>query len=157
MGGAGRHRANSEVTVFLVADNQLLREVMARLFQKRGGIRLVGASATAGLTWPKVAAARSKVVLVEGTALKDAPGLLRHLSANVPQSRLVIFGVYEDLDLFLRLISIKVSGYALSDVSVDKLIGLIREVAQSDSLPGPMDSQSLATGAAVPAFPGADL
>ena len=37
MGGAGRHRANSEVTVFLVADNQLLREVMARLFQKRGG------------------------------------------------------------------------------------------------------------------------
>src|SRR6516164_2798708 len=46
MAGAGRHRANSEITVFLVADNQLLREVMARLFQKRGRIRLVGASAT---------------------------------------------------------------------------------------------------------------
>jgi DNA-binding NarL/FixJ family response regulator len=160
MGGVGRTRANPEITVFLIADNQLVREVIARLLQKRGRIRLVGASAAAGLAWSKVAATRSKVVLAEGTALKDAPGLLHDLSANVPQSRLVIFGVYEDLDLFLRLISIRVSGYALSDVSVDRLVALIREVAENDTTAGPvvehMDSHRLATDAAVHALPGAD-
>ena len=161
MGGGGRNRASSEITVFLIAGNRLLRDGMARLLKKDEGIRLVGASPSTGLAWQEVAASRSKVVLAECTTLRDSPELFHDLTANVPESLLVIFGIYEDLDLFLRLVSLKVSGYALSDASADKLIGLVREVAQGEMVPAqvlePLDAESLGSHTAVHAIPGGNL
>ena len=158
MGGDGRYGANSGITVFLIADSLLLRDGMARLIQRNSELRVVGSSPAAGLAWQEVAAARCGVVLAECATLKDALPLLEDLSSNVPESPLVIFGIYEDLELFLTLVSLRVSGYALAEASVDELVGLVMEVAKNDFLPcqalEPIDSESLVPQADVTAVQG---
>jgi len=135
MGGGSRNRASPEIRVLLIVGNRLLRDGLSRLLEKEAGIRLVGSSPATGLTWQEVAATRCKIVLAECATLRDSLGLFHDLAANVPQALLVIFGIYEDLDLFLTLVSLRVSGYALKDASAYKLIGLVREVAQGEMVP----------------------
>jgi DNA-binding NarL/FixJ family response regulator len=152
-----RNGTESEATVFLISDSRLVRDGLVRLLQNKGKIRIVGARPALGLTWQDVAATRCQIVLAHCTSLNDASGLLDHLSSNIPESPLVIFGIHEDLELFLKLVSLKVSGYALEDASADELIGLITELARSNFAPGQAaehtDSESLVTHGPVHAVP----
>jgi len=131
----GVDAADSEIKVFLIADTPLLRDEMVRQLEKSGELRVVGSSPAVGLAWQEVAATCPKVVLAECSALEGTFELLEDLSSNLPGNPLVIFGIYEDLNLFLTLVSLRVSGYALKGASVDELIGLVRKVAKNDFPP----------------------
>jgi DNA-binding NarL/FixJ family response regulator len=131
------------MSVFLVADNRLLRETVARLLRKRALIRLAGASRDSGLAWEEISASCCGVVLAECSTLRPDAKLISDLFLHLPQIKVVVFGMDEDPDIFLRYASFGVSGYLLKDASAAEIIAAIRGVIRGEAVCPPKLCMSL--------------
>jgi DNA-binding NarL/FixJ family response regulator len=133
--------AAPDMSVFLVADNRLLRETVARVLRKKALIRLAGASGDTGLTWEEISASRCGVVLAECSTLRPGAKLISDLSLH--QIKVVVFGMDEDPDIFLKYASFGVAGYLLKDASAAEIIAAIRGVTRGEAVCPPKFCMSL--------------
>jgi DNA-binding NarL/FixJ family response regulator len=92
----------SGINVFLIAENRLLRETLSRLLQKRAGIDVVGVSRGAGSAWEEIAASRCEIVLTDCLTSDRNTRLISELFEHLPQLKVVLFGMDEDPDVFLK-------------------------------------------------------
>jgi len=123
----------SGINVFLIADNRLLRETLERLLQKRAGIGVVGVSRGASSAWEEVAASRCEIVLTDCLASDRDTNLISELFEHLPQIKVVLFGMDEDSDVFLKFAFLGVSGFVLKDASAAEMISAVRGVAQGEA------------------------
>jgi two-component system response regulator DegU len=123
----------SGINVFLIAENRLLRETLARLLQKRAGISVTGVSRDAGSAWEDIAASRCEIVLTDCTTSERNTSLVSELVEHLPQIKIVLFGMDEDPDVFLKFALLGVSGYVLKDASAAEIISAVRGVAQGEA------------------------
>src|SRR5258708_10174185 len=121
----------SGINVFLIADNRLLRETLERLLQKRAGIGVVGVSRGAGSAWEEVAASRCEIVLTDCLTSDRDASLISELFEHLPQIKVVLFGMDEDSDVFLKFAFLGVSGFLLKDASAAEMISAVRRLAQA--------------------------
>src|ERR1700694_3554482 len=123
----------SGINVFLIAENRLLRETLSRLLQKRAGIDVVGVSRGAGSAWEEIAASRCEIVLTDCLTSDRNTRLVGELFEHLPQIKVVLFGMDEDPEVFLKFASLGVSGYVLKDASATEIISAVRGVAQGEA------------------------
>jgi len=128
----GNGSSPSGINVFLIAENRLLRETLARLLQKRAGIGVVGVSRGAGSAWKEIAASRCEIVLTDCLTSNRDTSLVSELFEHLPQIKVVLFGMDEDPDVFLKFTFLGVSGYVLKDASAAEIISAVRGVAQGE-------------------------
>src|SRR5215472_15207944 len=105
----------SGVGVYLLSENRLLRTLLARLLLKKSGICIVGVSGSPKLAIDEFATARCEILLTDCLASPLHPELLPCILERHPHLKVVLFGMDEDPDPFLRAISLGVSGYVLKD------------------------------------------
>src|SRR6267378_4077634 len=129
----GNGTSPSEINVFLIAENRLLRETLARLLQKRAGIGVVGVSRGVGSTWEEIAASRCEIVLLDWLTSDRDTSLISELFEHILQIKIVLFGMDEDPDVFLKFASLGVNGYVLKDASAAEMVSAIRGVAQGEA------------------------
>jgi DNA-binding NarL/FixJ family response regulator len=128
--------SSSSLSVFLVAENRLLREALVRLFQNRAGICVVGESSYSKSASEQIAASQCDILLLDSTAAL-ATTLISELKEIAPEIEIVLFGMDEDTGSFLRAVRRGVRGYVLKEASSAEVIAAVRGVAQGGAMCSP--------------------
>jgi DNA-binding NarL/FixJ family response regulator len=123
----------ASLNVYLLAENRLLRETLARLLQKRGGISVVGASRYTESSVAEICASRCSILLIDSVSTTEEMILLGDLFEKVPEVKVVLFGMDKDTGVFLKSAYCGVSGYLLKDASASEIIAAVRAVAQGEA------------------------
>jgi two-component system, NarL family, response regulator DevR len=124
----------SPTNVFIVAENRLLRESLARLLRKRSDLAVVGEGSYSNATSVAVASAQTHLLLLDSLVTDHDSNLICDLRESVPQVRLVLFGMDEDAETFLQAVRLGVSGYLLKNASASELVEALRDVAQGEAV-----------------------
>jgi len=130
--------SNSEVlaapvSVYLLADNRLLRETLACLLAKRGGLSIAGIGRYNESTVEKILASGCAILLMDSQATKQGIALLDDLSEPASGIDVILFGMNEDIDLFIRSAHLGVSGYVLQEASASEMIAAVLAVARGEA------------------------
>jgi len=119
--------------VYVVAENRLLRETLVRLFRKRSEIQIVGNTCCSASAIEDIASAKSDLLILDCFGTKHASeDWLASLQESVPEIRIVLFGMDEDPDVFLRAVRLGIAGYVLKNASASDLLDAVRTVAQGE-------------------------
>jgi len=134
--------AEPSIKVYLLAQNRLVREVIVRLFRKRGGLTVAGASHERTLVLEELAASCDVLLL-------DSLDTLRAIEENAEaaeclrNTKLLLFGMEEDPECFFQAVRLGVCGYLLKDASSMELIAAVRSVARGEAICPPKLCKSL--------------
>jgi len=122
------------IEVFLLAENRLLREALARVLNKKGDIRVVAAFAYdreiaegIGQIKPHVLILDSATYAVAGL---EVVGFVRQA---LPAIKVLMIGMEADKDIFLRCVKAGVAGYVLKDASAVEIAAAVRGVAYEEA------------------------
>jgi two-component system, NarL family, nitrate/nitrite response regulator NarL len=136
-------RSSSSISVYIVAENRLLREALVRLFKNRAGISVFGESRYSDSASEQIAASQCDVLLLDSTEATLATTLIGELNENAPEIKIVLFGMDEDTDSFLRAVRCGVRGYVLKEASSAEIIAAVRGVVQGEAICPPRLCMSL--------------
>lgn len=124
----------ASLKVYLLAENRLLRETLARLLQKRGGISVAGVSRYTESSVAEICASRCSILLMDSLTTTEEIALLGDLFEKVPEVKVVLFGMDKDAGVFLKSAYCGVSGYLLNDASASEIIAAVRAVALGEAV-----------------------
>jgi DNA-binding NarL/FixJ family response regulator len=130
------HTPSGEVSVYLVAENRLLRDALLRLLQKRPGLVVAGTGDSPELAAREFALNPYQVLLIDTLQMLYAMRLneVLDVQSDAPPPKIVLFGMTEDRDAFLEAVHAGVTAYLLKDASAADVIGAIRRVAQGEAI-----------------------
>lgn len=125
---------SSVVNVHLLTENRLLRESLASVLLKRTGVCVAGISDSIDTASEDIAISHCEIVLTDCLTTERGTALLERLVEESRQIRVIIFGMEEDLDPFLKSAYLGIAGYILKDASASEMIAAIRSVAQGEAV-----------------------
>ena len=125
------------IDVFLLAENRLFREALARVIAKKSDLRVLGAAAFETGVLEQLIEAQPHVLLWDPTTGDPDLGLLRSLRSAVPNTKLMMLGMDEDPTIFLRCVRSGVAGYLLKEASAGEVALAIRTVAYGGAVCSP--------------------
>jgi DNA-binding NarL/FixJ family response regulator len=127
--------AVTTVQVFILAENRLLREALARILNKKSDIRVVGASAFAPDIVDQIANTAPDVLLSDSAALALSDlRLVSEVRAAIPGLKVVMIGMDADREIFLRGVRDGIVGYILKDASAMEVATCVRSVANGEAV-----------------------
>ena len=120
--------------VYLVAENRLLRETLIRLFRKRADICIVGNTCCSAAALDHIASVQTDLILLDCFNTNHrSDDWLTELQEAVPGIKIILFGMDENPDVFMRAVRRGVAGYVLKNASAAELLDALRTVAQGDA------------------------
>jgi len=121
--------AESRPSVFVAADNWLVRDALANMLRKRGNIEVVGMESPSPFSVECVAEAEANVLLLSsrGTLNEDLL-MVQKVRAAAPKVRILLLGVAKSEAEFLRCVRAGISGYLLHDASAEEVLAGVRAV-----------------------------
>ncbi len=121
--------------VFILAENRLLREALARLLSKKSDIFVVGACAFSPQVVGQISAAAPEVLLCDSmSAGLPELRLIPEVRAAVPGLKVVVIGMDARRDAFMQAVRDGVSGYMLKDASAMEVACAVRAVANDQAV-----------------------
>ena len=99
-----------EVSVFLLAENRLLRDTLARLLRKRSEINVVGISRDTKAITNEIAESSCEVVLTDCFSTESHTSLLSELLNQNADVKILLFGMDEDSEIFLEAVQLGIQG-----------------------------------------------
>jgi DNA-binding NarL/FixJ family response regulator len=135
MGSAGTGLSGPVATVFLLAENRLLREALLRVLSKKDDIQVVGAGPYGLDTFAEILSTRANVVVLDSvsSALSE-PGVLQGLHQLNASIKVVMVGMEAEESVFLRVVQAGAVGYILKDASAMEVARTIRAVAAGEGV-----------------------
>jgi DNA-binding NarL/FixJ family response regulator len=125
---------SSPTKVYVMAENRLLRETLVRLFRKRSEISIVGDTCCSDSAIENIVYAKTDLLLLDCFNTKPMPDdWLTDLQESIPEVKIILFGMDEDPDVFLRAVRRGVAGYVLKSASATDLLDAVRTVAQGEA------------------------
>ena len=125
---------SSPSKVYVLAENRLLRQTLVRLFRKRSDINVVGDACCSDSAIEDIASAETDLLLLDCFDTNHtSEDWLASLQESVPEIKIVLFGMNEDPDFFLRAVRRGIAGYVLKSASAAELLDAIRTVAQGEA------------------------
>ncbi len=135
MGGSSSLRAREKSTVFLLAENRLLRETLSRLLQKKSGICVVGECQFSDSAIERIADSGCDILLLDyPVTTVSNPDLIGEILKAVPGVKVLLLGMEEDEDSLLRAVRSGVMGYLLKEASALNVMAAVRAVAQGEAV-----------------------
>lgn len=123
------------VSVYIVEDDELLREDFARVVASSAGLQLLGSAGTVQQALRALQQGLAPQVLLVDLGLPDGDGvqLIRALAQLQPQARSLVISVFDDDGRVLQALSAGARGYLLKDADDQALQRAIHDVARGDS------------------------
>jgi DNA-binding NarL/FixJ family response regulator len=122
-------------SVFLLAENRLLREALARVLSKRCDISVAGVGRAADHTFAEIAAAETEILLLDAlTSGMPEFSFVRTALRTIPELKVLLLGMEDNEDLFLRAVRAGVAGYLLREASALDVVAGVRAVAQGEAV-----------------------
>jgi DNA-binding NarL/FixJ family response regulator len=137
-------RIRERSTVFLLAQNRLLREALARVLDKKNDLTVVGACALSPLSMEQIVAAAPDVLVMDSfTTAGPNREFVREAQRLVPQIKVVMIGMDADEATFMYVLRQGALGYVLKDASAVEVVSTVRAVAAGEAVCPPQLSTSL--------------
>lgn len=125
---------SSEPNVFLATENRLLRDTLARLLRKQSGIRVAGMVASLENLSGQVVESACDTVLTDFSPGSSNSLLIGNLREEKPQLKILLIGMEDDPEIFLKAIQVGASGYVLKDASALEIVAAIRRVGRGEAV-----------------------
>jgi len=123
------------VRVFILAENRLLREALTRILSKKSDIQVVGAAAFSPDVVEQVTGSAPDVLLSDSAALALSDlRLVSEVRAAIPGLKVVMIGMEDDREIFLRAVRDGITGYVLKDASAMEVAAAVRSVANQEAV-----------------------
>jgi DNA-binding NarL/FixJ family response regulator len=130
--------------VFLLAQNRLLREALARILGKKNDIAVVGSSVFSANALDEVTKASPDVLVMDSFGVETAElGFLHELRSLLPGLKVVLIGMEPNEQVFLQAVREGVLGYVLEDASAVEVVNTVRAVANDEAVCPPRLCASL--------------
>jgi DNA-binding NarL/FixJ family response regulator len=131
-----------EIRVFLVDDQEIFREGLARLLQEQPYIQLVCQCGNNPRIFEQVKATEPDVLLIDIDINQlDSLESFQKISHISPGTRIAIFTDNRRKDHFLRAMQMGARGYLSKDVPIEELIGAINLIARGEIIISPAFSR----------------
>jgi|SRR6185369_10454759 len=124
----------ASVSVFLLAENRLLREALARILNKKNNITVVGASSYSPNIESVLGSLCPDVLLFDPLDWNLCLTLIRHLRDSMPALKIIMIGMEADGDLLLRAVREGIAGYLLKDAPAVEVAAAVRSVANNNAV-----------------------
>lgn len=126
---------SARLKVFIVSENRLLRDTLARIFEQEQDLAVVGAARLCREATEEISSTRPDVLLLNPPALampdlNDLPRIRR----RAPRLRIVAFGMEESEEAFLAAVRAGVVGYVLKDAYSADVVAAVRLAAQGEAV-----------------------
>lgn len=126
-------KLSPQVSVYLLTENRLLRDTLARLLRKRSEINVVGVSRCSETDKNEIISSHCDVVLTDYFDDTARSTFLRDILGQDSEIKLLLFGMNEDPDLFLKAVFLGVCGYLLKDASAAEIVGAVRAAVRGEA------------------------
>jgi len=128
----------ARATVFLLAQNRLLREALSRILSKKNGLEVVGSCALSGDSMREILSAAPNVLVVDSFTTNLAHvEFVREVQQSIPQVKLVMIGMEAEGQHFLQAIREGALGYLVKDASALEVVAAVRTVATGGAVCSP--------------------
>ena len=131
------------IPVFLLAENRLLREALARILNKKNDITVVGAATYSPAVPDSIVAVSARVLLFDPVDPSASLSLVRSIRETLPGLRIVLLGMEPNSELFLDAVREGVAGYLLKDATAADVAAAVRSVANNCAICPPELCQAL--------------
>ncbi len=131
------------VSLFLLAQNRLVREVVARLLRKQNGIIVAGTSHDSTAAFEQLAAEPIDVLLLDSVETLRAVAQMVDADDCLRNIHVLLFGMEPDPACFLRAVQLGACGYLLNDASAVAMIAAVRAVGRGEAVCPPQLCKSL--------------
>ena len=132
---SGDKASTARPSVFVAADNCLLRETLAHMLRRKGNVDIVGMESPSPLSAECVAEARADVLLLTSRgALNDDLLMIQQVRAAAPGVRILLLGMAKSEAEFLGCVRAGISGYLLHDASADEVLTGVRAVHAGEAV-----------------------
>jgi len=116
--------------VFLLAQNRLLREALARVLNNKANIDVVGSCAMSSACMDSILAAGPNILVIDSSSSSaEHWEFVSEIRQAVPDVKLVMIGMDTDEQHFLRAIREGAMGYVARDASALEVVAAVRVVA----------------------------
>lgn len=119
-------------TVFIVEDEQLIREGMLKLVEwQQLGFEVVGQAADGELAWPMIQELQPDIVITDiRMPFMDGLSLSRIIKQHYPKTKIIILSGYDEFEYAQKAISIGVEHYVLKPITKAQLTDLLVKIRQ---------------------------
>jgi DNA-binding NarL/FixJ family response regulator len=129
---------DGRATVFLLAQNRLLREALSRILSKKESLLVVGSCAFTTDSLQEILLASPDVLVIDSFSTNMAQlEFVREVQQRLLDTKLVVIGMEADGEPFLRAIREGAMGYVVKDASALEVVAAIRTVASGDAFCSP--------------------
>jgi DNA-binding NarL/FixJ family response regulator len=137
--GAGEE-PSAKLSVFVAADNRLLREALSRMLTKKGSIEVTGMELAMPLQAESVAQTNADVLLLTSRGpLNEDLRMIQGVRAAAPGIRILLLGMAKSHAEFLQCVRAGINGYLLDDASAEEVVeGVLAVHAGEAVCPGAM-------------------
>lgn len=123
------------IDIFLLAQNRLLLEALTRILRKRTEFVEVHASAYTPDAAGMIADSGCNVLLVDSSVTEESGFQpVRDIVEVAPDLKVVMIGMEEDEESFLKAVGAGAAGYVLKDASAMDVVTAIRAVARDEAV-----------------------
>jgi DNA-binding NarL/FixJ family response regulator len=131
-------KTDASVRVFLLAQNRLLREALARILSKKNEISVVGDRAFADGSLNAIIEVAPDVLVIDSFTTNLAHlEFVREVRRSMPEVKLVMIGMESSGQAFLQAIREGARGYIVKDASALEVVGAVRTVANGGAVCSP--------------------
>jgi DNA-binding NarL/FixJ family response regulator len=125
-------------TVFLLAQNRLLREALSKILSKKDSLQVIGSCALTTDSLDDIVLASPDVLVIDSFAMTSIQvQLVRDVQQRLLDLKLVMIGMESEGQPFLRAIREGAMGYVVKDASAMEVAGAISTVASGDAFCSP--------------------
>ena len=122
-------------TVFLLAQNRLVREALTKVLDRKSDVAVVGSQAPSLQTTEDVVSAAPDVLVVDSfTPSTPHLEMLRQIQGTLTGLRIVMIGMEPDEQSFLHAVRDGAAGYVLKDASALEVVAAVRAVLAGEAV-----------------------
>jgi DNA-binding NarL/FixJ family response regulator len=123
------------IRIFIVSDNRLFREALARIFSKKMDIETVRSRQFGSDATEDILSADPDVLLLDSATFlsSQAAHLVRERTGK-QDMKIVMVAMREDEELFLQVVRQGASGYVPKEASAVDVVNAVRSVAQGEAV-----------------------
>ena len=124
-----------KIRVFVAAENRLLRETLARVLSKGGGIEVIATNSAAPFHTDALLEARPDILLLNSRgSLEEDLSAIQQVRAAAPAVRILLIGMAKDEREFLQCVRAGISGYLLRDASSGEVLQGVQAVYAGEAV-----------------------
>ncbi len=122
-----------DVSVCLVAENRLLRDSLARLLRKQVGISVAGVMRNSENTLEQVVQSACEILITDCSPGSNQSQFLYDLQKQDSSFKILLIGMDNDPEIFLKAVYLGIHGYVLKDASAGEIVTAVRGVARGEA------------------------